>query len=110
MNNSLAVSIYVFVVVFTFLTAVVCAVRLLVKAGARLASRRPPAPRRSAPSVPAVPWRDAPSRWHKTSEEYLAPPPRPRDEEEYHRASDYVLDPNSPYAISTPPRREEDRW
>ena len=43
-------------------------------------------------------------------QDHLAPPPVSRDDLDYHHTSDYVLDPNSPYSISPPPQRDEDRW
>lgn len=43
----------------------------------------------------------------KHGRDHLAPPAIPRDDFDYHRAANYVLDRNSPYSIPTPLRRDD---
>ena len=102
MNHTLAVSTYVFVTVFGFLAAITLGLRALFGCG-----------RRSTPSLPPfIPNETLVAReWPpRKAQDHLAPPPVSRDDLDYHHTSDYVLDPNSPYSISPPPQRDEDRW
>ena len=108
MNNSLITSVYTFVIVFGFLGAIALAIRSLAGRGVKSISQKSRvAPRTSVidgfpANTPA--WPDV------RIGDRLSPPPPPRDDLDYHRAADYVLDPRSPYPIPLPPRRDEGEW
>jgi len=111
MSNSLTVSAYVFLVVFTFLGAIVFAARALGRSGTdppgrgRLKNRKIIARLHLALLRSR---RDSAARPRSAPEEYLAPPPIPQDHFAYMQASDYLLNPRSPYPISPPQPRQLD--
>jgi hypothetical protein len=111
MSNSLTVSAYVFLVVFTFLGSIVFAARALGRSGTdpagrgRLRNRKIIARQHLALLRSR---RDSAARPRSAPEEYLAPPPIPQDHFAYMQASDYLLNPRSPYPISPPQPRQLD--
>jgi hypothetical protein len=113
MSNSLTVSAYVFLVVFTFLGAIVFAARAVGRSGTDPAGRghlknRKIVARQHLALLRSR--RDSAARPRSAPEEYLAPPPIPQDHFAYMQASDYLLNPRSPYPISPPqPRKLDER-
>jgi hypothetical protein len=111
MSNSLTVSAYVFLVVFTFLGAIVFAARALGRSGTdpagrgRLKNRKIIARQHLALLRSR---RDSAARARSAPEEHLAPPPIPQDHFAYMQASDYLLNLRSPYPISPPQPRQLD--
>lgn len=107
MHSPLAISFYVFAVVFAFLAAIVIGFRFLLRLGGR---SRPGEVRTALRSIASEALDDAGETWpRKRTLEPLAPPPLPHDDLDYHLAADEVLNPHSPYSIS-PPRRDEGEW
>jgi hypothetical protein len=110
MSNSLTVSAYVFLVVFTFLGAIVFAARALGRSGTDPAGRGRPKNRKTVARqhLALLARRDSAARPRSAPEEHLAPPPIPQDHFAYMQASDYLLNPRSPYPISPPQPRQLD--
>lgn len=107
MHSPLAISFYVFAVVFAFLAAIVIGFRFLLRLGGR---SQPDQPRTRLRSIASEALDDAGETWpRKQTLVTLAPPPLPHDDLDYHLAADEVLNPHSPYSIS-PPRRDEGEW
>jgi len=104
MDQSTIVSIYSFLVVFGFLTAIVLGLRALFGRGGKSGSNR-------LQSFGAEGMESGTRLWpEKTPQDHLAPPAAPRDDFDYHHAADYVLDRISPYSIPRPPQRDEGEW
>ena len=105
MSASLTVSAYVFLVVFTFLGALVLAVRGL--GGDRRRKGRPADPRAVARKHLALlrARRDSAAPYRAAVEDRLAPPPVPQNQFTYMQAADYLHNPRSPYPISPPQPR-----
>jgi hypothetical protein len=111
MSSSLTVSAYVFLVVFTFLGAIVFAARALGRSGTDPAGRgglknRKVIARQHLALLRSR--RDSAARPRSAPEEHLAPPPIPQDHFAYMQASDYLLNPRSPFPISPPQPRQLD--
>ena len=104
MDQSIVLSIFNFMVGFGFLAAVVIGLRALFGRDGR--SRRS-----QAQSIaPDGMEHEGPEWSARKVQDYLAPPPVPRDDLDHHHAADYVLDRTSPYPIPQPQRRDEGEW
>ena len=107
MHSPLAISFYVFAVVFAFLAAIVIGFRFLLRLGGR---SRPGEVRKALRSIEPEVLYAAGETWpRKQTLLTLAPPPLPYYDSDYHLAADEVLNPHSPYSIA-PPRRDEGEW
>jgi hypothetical protein len=104
MNYTSIIFVCNFFVVFGFLAAVVFVLRMLARIGKK--SKR----KQIVLVGPAIMENGRPEWAARNPQENLAPPPRPRDDLDYQRAAEYVLDTHSSYSVPQPHRNVEDEW
>ena len=105
MSASLTVSAYVFLVVFTFLSALV----LVSRGGRRRHCSRADGRAVARKHLALLRARRDSVAPHRAAIEYrLAPPPIPQNQFTYMQAADYLHNPRSPYPISPPRARQGD--
>lgn len=101
MDRSIVFSMFNVLIGFGSLAVIVLGLRALLRDGRR--SRRG----RAASDLVE----NNPPEWPaRKLQDHLAPPPIPREDRDYHVASDYVLDRDSPYPMPSPQRRDEGEW